>query len=220
VGEVRRLWLPGPAGRLEAALRVAMDPRGAALLTHPHPLRGGTLDNPVVFHADRELHRVGLTTLRFNFRGVGASDGTHDEGRGEVEDIAAAASWLRGLAAGVPLVVVGYSFGSWCAIRHAVSDDAVAGVIAIGLPVRIYPLTELTRLARPLAVVQGSADELGLPEEVRHRLRVAGLDDRVLTVEGADHLFAGRAADAASLVVASARAILEVGGGRVHFTSN
>jgi alpha/beta superfamily hydrolase len=98
VAEVRKLWIPGPAGRIEAALRVAAEPPATAVVAHPHPVHGGTLHNPVVFHSERQLHEIGLTTLRFNFRGVGGSQGMHDEGRGEVEDLAAAASWIRGLS--------------------------------------------------------------------------------------------------------------------------
>ena len=93
MGDVRRLWIEGPTGKLEAALRPTGTPRAAAVIAHPHPLYGGTLHNPVVFHADRELNRMGLWTLRFNFRGVGESDGFHDEGRGEIADVGACAAW-------------------------------------------------------------------------------------------------------------------------------
>jgi alpha/beta superfamily hydrolase len=80
---MRKLWIAGPVGKLEAALRVAAEPRAAAVIAHPHPVYGGTLDNPVVFHADRELNRAGLTTLRFNFRSVGEATAstTRVEGR-------------------------------------------------------------------------------------------------------------------------------------------
>ena len=138
MSEVRKLWIPGPEGRLEASLRVACPARAAAVVAHPHPLHGGTLHNPVVFHTERELHRAGLTTLRFNFRGVGSSEGTFDEGRGETQDVGAAASWLRGVALGTPLLLVGYSFGSVCSIAHAARDRNVRGIVAIGMPVRLY----------------------------------------------------------------------------------
>ena len=120
------------------------------------------MHNPVVFHAERELFRSGFTTLRFNFRGVGDSQGEYDECRGEVEDLAAAASWLRGVALGLPLFLVGYSFGSVCSIRLAVNDDTVKAVIGIGLPARIFELDDVKRLGRPLTIVQGSEDEFGL----------------------------------------------------------
>ena len=82
MSDVQKHWIKGPVGRLEAALRVASPARAAALVVHPHPLYGGTLHNPVVYHSDRELNRAGLTTLRVNLRGAGDSEGAHDEGRG------------------------------------------------------------------------------------------------------------------------------------------
>jgi len=202
MADSRKLWIPGPAGRLEAALRLAAPVRGAVVLAHPHPLHGGSLDNAVIFHADRELNRAGWTTLRFNFRGVGGSEGVHDDGRGEVDDVGFAASWLRGLAEAAPLVLVGYSFGSWCALEHAVREPSIAGLVAIGLPVRLRPVTDLERLHRPFAVVQGGHDEFGTPDEVRPLVQRADPPGRLRVIEGASHLFAGRARDAASAVVA------------------
>ena len=196
MGEVRRLWIPGPAGRLEACLRLAARPRASVALAHPHPLHGGTLHNPVVFHVDRALSERGATTLRFNFRGVGSSEGVHDAGRGELEDLAAAASWLRGLAPEAPAVLAGYSFGAWCALRLAERDFAFRGAVLLGLPVGIWPLDEVERLARPLAVVQGSQDELGPLEQVRQLLERARPAGRLYVVEGAGHTFARSAREA------------------------
>lgn len=204
MGDVRRLWIEGPVGRLEGALRLAASARATAVIAHPHPLYGGTLHNPVVFHADRELNRMGLHTLRFNFRGVGASDGFHDDGRGEIGDVAACAGWMRGLAPEVPLVLVGYSFGSRCSILHALDDPQVAAVVAIGLPLRVLDLSAVTALDRPLGVVQGSRDEFGSPEEVRALAPRADL--RVL--EGAEHLFPGRAPEAGREVAEVTRGLL------------
>ncbi len=213
MAEVRKLWIEGPAGRLECALRVACPTRALAVLAHPHPLHGGTMHNPVVFHSDRELHRAGWTTLRFNFRGVGRSDGTHDQGRGEVGDVASAVSWLRGVAPAVPLLAVGYSFGSLCAIRHAAGDPEVAAVVAIGLPVRAYGFEELARLERPLSVVQGSEDEFGSPDEVRVALARAKGPTEITIVPGASHLFPGRIQEAAAAVRDAAERLAALGKG-------
>ena len=205
--EVRKLWIEGPQGRLEAALRVSTNPKALAVVGHPHPLHGGTMHNPVIFHSDRELHRTGMTTLRFNFRGVGSSEGAHDEGNGEVGDVAAAVAWLRGLGPDLPLLYVGFSFGSWCGIRHAIDDATVDGVVAIGLPVDKYPFDELARLKRPFAVVQAEHDEFGTPDRVRRA--IDGLEPAAALHEVADtsHLFPGRARDAAAAVVAAAEAM-------------
>ena len=209
MGEARTLWIEGPAGRLETALRVADEPRGAVVLAHPHPLYGGTLNNPVVFHADRELNRSGLTTLRFNFRGVEGSDGFHDEGRGEIGDVAAAAAWVSALTPARPLIVIGYSFGARCAIAHALADRTVAGVVAIGLPVRIWAFEDLPLLGRPLAVVQGTEDEFGSIEEVETVIARAEPPGRLYRLAGATHLFPGRTAEAAALVVDAVLGILQ-----------
>lgn len=208
MSDVRKVWIDGPAGRLEGALRLAAAPRAAAVLAHPHPLYGGTLHNPVIFHADRELHRAGLTTLRFNFRGVEGSDGFHDEGRGEIGDVAAAAAWLRACAPKAPLILVGYSFGARCAVEHALADPAVSGLVAIGLPLRIGPFEGIERLHRPLAVVQGTRDEFGSIAEVESALERAAPPGRLYPVAGAGHLFPGRAPEAAGRVVEAVEEIL------------
>jgi len=208
MSELRTLWIPGPAGRLEAALRVSCPARAAAVVAHPHPLHGGTLHNPVVFHAERELFRAGFTTMRFNFRGVGESQGVHDEGRGEVEDVGAVVSWLRGVALGLPLFLVGYSFGSVCSLRHAVRDRAVQALIGIGVPVRMEALDEVSRLGRPLAAIQGGRDEFGSPEELTRWLRQARPRGKLYVVPESSHLFPERAREAAAKVVQAAEEIL------------
>jgi uncharacterized protein len=203
VNELRKLWIEGPAGRLEAVLRVACPARGAAVIAHPHPQFGGTLHNPVVFHADRELWRAGLTTLRFNFRGVGSSDGVYDEARGEVDDVGAAVSWLRGVAIGQPLVTVGYSFGSYCSLEWMLRDETVAGLVAVGLPLATWSFAALVELGRPVAVVQGSEDEYGSPALVQALLARRKGRSALSIIPGASHLFSDRAQEV-GLAVAKA----------------
>jgi alpha/beta superfamily hydrolase len=213
MSDARTVWIEGPVGKLEAALRVAGEPRGAVVLAHPHPLYGGTLHNPVIFHADRQLNRAGLTTLRFNFRGVEGSDGFHDDGRGEIGDVAAAAGWVRALAPAAPLILVGYSFGSRCVIAHATADRTVAGVVAIGLPVRLWAFEDLPSLNRPLSVVQGTKDEFGSIEEVATVIARAVPAGRIYEVDGASHLFPGRTKEAAERVVEAIEDLLQGLGG-------
>jgi alpha/beta superfamily hydrolase len=208
LGDSRSMWIPGPAGKLEAALRLAEPARALAVVAHPHPSHGGTLHNPVVFHCDRELNRLGLTTLRFNFRGVGASEGTYDRGEGEVDDAAAAVGWLSGLSREVPLLVVGYSFGAWCTSRHAIDNPRVAAMIAIGMPVEHYDFGLLREFGRPVFAVHGADDELASPDEVRAILRELRPEGELRIVDGATHLFPGRADDVAAEVVAAAEALL------------
>jgi hypothetical protein len=199
-------------GRLEGAVRIANPARAAVLVCHPQPLDGGTLHNPVVFHTDRELNRAGFTSLRFNFRGAGTSEGAHDRGEGEVGDVEAGMRWLRGIAPNLPLLLVGYSFGSWCALRYAVNDPAVAGVVAIGLPVRIYGADAARRLRRPLSVVQPELDEFGPPDEVRAALTGCDPPARLHVIDHGTHLLPGGAATAAEVVAREATALLFAGG--------
>ena len=110
----RRELIAGPAGRIECAIDVPADrPRGLALIAHPHPLYGGTLDNKVVQTLARALLEQGYLALRPNFRGVGASEGSHDEGRGEPDDLAAVLAWGRREFGELPLVLAGFSFGGF-----------------------------------------------------------------------------------------------------------
>jgi uncharacterized protein len=205
VGDVRKLWIEGAAGRIECLMRAHEAPRATAVLAHPHPLHGGTMQNPVMFHADRELNRAGFFTLRVNFRGVGASDGVHDAGRGETDDLELAARWMRGLVA-APLFLIGYSFGSWCAVRAARREAGVGAVVAIGLPVNAYDFPpELAALAQPLAAVHGSEDELAAVDDVR---RVLGEGRQLYRIEGASHLFPGRAPEAGARVAEAAEVLL------------
>ncbi len=201
MSEVRQLSIPGPAGRLDAMLRVANCPEAGAVVAHPHPLHGGTMRNPVVFHVERELHRLGWTTLRFNFRGADESEGA--------DDVGAAAAWLRGLLSGKPLYLVGYSFGSLCSNRFLQDHPhhGVAGFVAIGLPVRDYHLGDLSLVRIPMAVVQGTDDQFGSPKEVRHALSGTPAPAVIEEVEGADHLFPRRAGEAAEAVLRAIGAI-------------
>jgi alpha/beta superfamily hydrolase len=214
MSHAKTVWIAGPVGKLEGALRTAESPRGVVVLAHPHPLYGGTLHNPVIFHADRELNRAGMTTLRFNFRGIEGSDGFHDDGRGEIGDVAAAAAYARALAPGVPLILVGYSFGSRCAVLEAINDKSVAGVVAIGLPVRIWAFDDLASLRCPLAVVQGTKDEFGSVPEVQAAIARTNPPGRLYTIDGASHLFPGRTKEAAAGVVEAVDDILQGLGGR------
>ncbi len=206
MGESRKLWIPGPVGKLEAIVRVAEAPKAAAVVAHPHPQHGGTMHNSVIFHSDRELHRSDWTTLRFNFRGVEHSEGLHDEGRGEVDDLAAAAAWLRGIVPHRPLYLVGFSFGALCAIRLGVTDANVAGVVAIGIATHHYGYEDAAKLGKPFAVVQGEQDELADLDLVRKIVEDANGALHVIPETG--HLFQGRSRDAAAKVREAASGML------------
>jgi alpha/beta superfamily hydrolase len=206
--QMRDLWIDGPAGRLEAIMRLAEPVRAAAVIAHPHPPQGGTMHNPVVFHAESAMYGLGFTTLRFNFRGVGASEGSFDDGRGELDDLAAAVAEMRKSIPDFPLFAVGYSFGAWCAARLAAIDDGISAFVAIGLPTVFHHFEELEQLGRPVAVIQGSDDELGSLEDVEALLSRCKPAGRLYVAEGCGHLFPGRAAEAGALVAEACEAIL------------
>src|ERR1700684_1005494 len=131
---IRSLFLDGPAGRLEALLNAgADDATHAALVCHPHPLFGGTLHNKVVFHTMKALNSFGFPVLRFNFRGTGLSQGEHDHGKGEVDDVRTALDWLAA-EFHLPLVFAGFSFGAAVGLRAACSDPRVTALIGVGVP--------------------------------------------------------------------------------------
>ena len=155
------LLLPGPAGAIEIACGVPeADARnGVAIICHPHPLQGGTMFNKVVTTLDRGLVELGLATVRFNFRGVGKSEGEHDEGRGESEDLAAVAAWVQREKPGAVLWLAGFSFGSYVVLRTA-SRLAPAQVILIAPPVGRWDFSDIEWPTCPVLIVQGEDDDI------------------------------------------------------------
>ncbi len=132
----RSMEIAGPVGRLEAVIMIPDgEPKAAGLVCHAHPLHGGIMHYKVMFRAARALQAQGLPALRFNFRGVGTSEGAHDNGRGEQEDVRAALDELERLYPGLPLVLGGYSFGSLMALLVGADDPRVEAMFALGFPI-------------------------------------------------------------------------------------
>src|SRR6202789_4076832 len=189
--------LRGPAGRLEALLNTGReDAPYAALVCHPHPLGGGTLHNKVVYHAMKAFSAFGLPVLRFNFRGVGLSEGVHDHGHGEQNDVRAAVEWLE-LKFRKPIFFAGFSFGSNVGMRACCGDIRVKGLIGLGLPVRAegrdYTYGFLPRCIEPKLFISGDHDEYGPREMVEQVIARAPEPKRLVWVAGADHFFQGTA---------------------------
>ena len=190
--------LRGPAGRLEALLNVSrsgVEAPAAVLLCHPHPLYGGTLHNKVVYHAMKVFTDAGLPVLRFNFRGAGRSEGTHDAGRGEQEDVRAGLDWLAG-EYGLPVLAAGFSFGAHMALRAGCGDRRVCGLVSLGTPVeaadRSYSYEFLSGCGQPKLFLSGSADEFGPVSGAEAALAGASEPKQVVWVPGANHFFVGR----------------------------
>jgi len=199
------LFLAGPAGRLEALLwdvpRAvgSAAPPLAAVVCHPHPLFGGTMHNKVVYQVAKTLHRFGVPVLRFNFRGAGASAGKHDGGRGEQGDVTAALDFLAAEFPATPLLVAGFSFGSWVGLRVGCADARVSELIGLGLPVGDIDNREfayLAECAKPKLILQGGKDQFGPPSKLETLLSNFPAEvkeqTRVEIVPGADHFFVGR----------------------------
>jgi len=192
---------PGPAGAMEGLWRPAPPgraPRGVAVVAHPHPAFGGTMLNKVVFHTARVLnHDLGLETLRFNFRGVGSSEGVYDEGRGEMEDLLAAWTEARARRPEGPFIAAGFSFGAAMTLGLAAREDAArADALAlIGLPFRLFP-PPASPPRIPLVAVHGAEDQYTPPERVAAFLRTWPERWAFHVLPGADHFLEGRLPEA------------------------
>jgi uncharacterized protein len=196
-----RLAFTGAAGRVEAARDVPQsEPRGVAVIAHPHPLFAGTMDNKVVQTVARAFVQAGWTAVRFNFRGVGTSEGTHDEGRGEAEDMAAVVAQA---APQGPIALAGFSFGAFVATRviEALwSTRDVQRVVLVGTSTERAPATPLPADAHERAlVIHGEADDTVALASVLDWARPQSLP--VTVVPGVGHFFHGQLPLLKSLVL-------------------
>lgn len=189
----RNFFLNGPAGRLEALLWTTSNaqPAFAALVCHPHPLFGGTMHNKVVYQAAKALHECGAPVLRFNFRGAGQSEGVHDQGRGERDDVRAALDYLAAEFPGLPILLAGFSFGSSVGLRVGCGDARVKELIGMGLPVNEVDLSFLETCDKPKLILQGGKDQFGAREKLEALYAKIPGPKRVEFFDGADHFFAG-----------------------------
>lgn len=189
--------LHGPAGRLEAVLNTGRDDAPyAVLLCHPHPKGGGTMHNKVVYHAMKSFSSFGLPTLRFNFRSVGLSEGSFDEGRGEQDDVRAALDWLE-TNLKRPVLFAGFSFGSYVGLRACCGDVRVKGLVALGLPAhaegRDYTYGFLFHCTQPKLFISGDHDQYGPRPQLERVFVSAPEPKRLALIEGAEHFFQGTA---------------------------
>ncbi len=201
---------------LEARLAAPSAPTGGVALCHPHPLYGGDMDNPVVVRAAEVCRDAGLATLRFNFRGVGASNGTHGEGKGERQDVLGALALLeKALGPTAPLGVIGYSFGAWVGGRVACSHDRVSGVALIAPPLAFYDFGFLRACRKTFLLVAGSRDPYSPREEFQALAAgIPGAQARV--IEGADHFFFGKLYPLGEAVAAWAHGFSETSPGKAR----
>ncbi len=191
------LMLPGPAGGLEVSVDFPEDAEaraGLAIVCHPHPLEGGTMHNKVVTMLARSLRELGLITVRFNFRGVGESQGSYDNGRGETLDLLAVAQWAQQARPDHAMWLAGFSFGAWIALLGA-RHLRVAQVISIAPPAGRWDFSAVLPPACPWLVVQGEADDIVAPQAVYDWLGKLDAHPTLVKMPDTGHFFHRRLMD-------------------------
>jgi uncharacterized protein len=215
---IRSLALNGPAGNLEALLNGgAESATHAAVVCHPHPVYGGTLHNKVVFHTTKALNSFGFPVLRFNFRGTGLSQGEHDHGIGEVDDVRTALDWLD-QESHLPLIFAGFSFGAAIGLRAAYDDARVRALIGVGVPVapvaadaeepRVYTFDFLQECTKPKLFVSGARDQFAPRAKLEALVDSVPEPKKLVVIEGADHFFEGRLRELRESIEAWVREIM------------
>lgn len=200
--EKQEFFLRGPAGQLECIADVpeAEEERPATIvICHPHSLHGGTMHNKVVTIMERSMRELGLRTVRFNFRGAGESEGEHDEGYGETDDLFAVTEFVRHTRPNDQLWLGGFSFGSYIATRAA-QNLQLGQLICIAPPVDRYDFSELTHPGCPWLVVQGDEDEVVNIEDVLNWEQTVDPRPDVIVMEQAGHFFHRRLMDLRGLL--------------------
>jgi alpha/beta superfamily hydrolase len=187
----------GPEGRIEGRYHHCKTPNAPiALLLHPHPQHGGTMNNKVVYALYHAFVRRGFSALRFNFRGVGRSQGTFDRGEGELSDAASALDWLQSYNANTRSCWIGgFSFGAWIGMQLLMRRPEIDGFIAVAPPANLYDFSFLAPCPSSGLIVQGDKDQIvtleaqqKLVNKLSHQ-RDIKIDYRIL--KGADHFFQG-----------------------------
>lgn len=188
----------GPAGRLEGRYTHSKTPNAPlALILHPHPEHGGTMNNKITYYMFQTFAERGFSTLRFNFRGVGRSQGVHDRGEGELSDAAAALDWMQELNPNAPYVwVAGFSFGAWIGMQLLMRRPEIRGWISVSPPANMYDFTFLAPCPQSGLIVQGNKDNI-VPEphteKLVQKLRAQkGITVDYRVVDGANHFYNDR----------------------------
>lgn len=185
----------GPEGRLEGRYQPATEPRApVALILHPHPQGGGTMNNKIVYNLYQAFAQRGFAVLRFNFRGVGRSQGTFDSGIGELSDAASALDWMQQFNAEASTTwVAGFSFGAWIGMQLLMRRPEIKGFISVAPPANLYDFSFLAPCPSSGLIVQGTADEIVTPSAVLKLVEKLKTQRHITidynTIDGANHFF-------------------------------
>jgi len=191
--------IPGPSGDLEGKVDCAAgNPQGGAVICHPHPLYGGTLQNKVVHTLAKSLATNNRTAVRFNFRGVGISAGEYDEGVGETDDALAVVDWLAAHQSSLPLTLAGFSFGSFVALQAAAQVQPAA-LITVAPPVRMFDFENLSSIDCPWLLIQGDEDEVVDVSSVVNWVGNLENPPQLEIMHGGSHFFHGKLLELRSL---------------------
>jgi alpha/beta superfamily hydrolase len=196
------VFLRGPAGRIECCCNVPepADERPATVvICHPHPQYGGTMHNKVVTIMERSFRELGLRTVRFNFRGVGSSEGEFDDGYGETDDLFAVTEWVRQTRPDDNLWLAGFSFGAFITLRAA-QNLQLGQLVSISPAVNRYGFEELSHPGCPWLVVQGDEDEVVNLDDVRAWVEQTEPSPELVVMERADHFYHRRLMDLRGLL--------------------
>jgi alpha/beta superfamily hydrolase len=190
---IESVLLDGPAGHLEALLEEPEDrtPDEICVLCHPHPLFGGTMHNKVVYRMARALRRRGSAVLRFNFRGVGRSQGKHGEGIAEIDDARAALEWLRARYPSIPYALAGFSFGARVILKLGCTLGDAARLIAVGFPMHPTDVPFLKSCAVPKFLITSTHDQYAPRERMEELYAGIAEPKQVIWIESRDHFFDG-----------------------------
>jgi len=186
----------GPAGRIEAILKEPLtEARRIAIVCHPHPLFGGTMHNKVVYRIAKAFENAGCAVLRFNFRGAGRSQGKHDQGSGEQEDLRASIRCMEEKYPNAEVWLAGFSFGSAVVLRAGCSDPSIRALVVAGVPVSKYDFGEVMACDKPLLFVQGELDEYGRAADLERFVAKLSGPKTLKIIEGVGHFFEGHLAE-------------------------
>lgn len=184
--------IPGPAGVIQLLEeKTVPEPAAVALICHPHPLHGGALTNKVVHQLAKTFSEMAAVSIRFNFRGVGDSEGEYDEGRGEVEDLLAVAAWAQTRWPGLPLWLAGFSFGGVIALKGAQRMEP-RRLITVAPAVNYIPAGSLQLSGTDWLLIQGDDDDIVPTVQVKKWFESLAVQPKFVLVEGAGHFFHGR----------------------------
>lgn len=184
--------IAGPAGALQVLEeKTVPEPAAVAVICHPHPLHGGALTNKVVHQLAKTFNEMGAVSVRFNFRGVGGSEGEYDEGRGELEDLVAVARWAEQHWPGLPLWLAGFSFGGFVALKGAQRLEPHR-LVTVAPAVNYFPAESLRLPGLDWLLIQGESDDIVPTVQVKKWLESLEYEPQFVLIEGAGHFFHGR----------------------------